>query len=146
VSFFPDGKTLVSAGQDSFVKFWTIPNGALFRSVIATDAVPVQVAVSPEWKVDCRSDARRPCSKSGRQMAKRTVTLVGHSGTVNGVAFTADGAKLVSVSQDHTTRIWSVAEAKLLRTFSDTDAMNEVAIPAAAASWPGDGRRSAVCW
>jgi len=57
--------------------------------------------------------------------------LVGHSGTLNGVSFTADGAKLVSVSQDHTTRIWSVAEAKLLRTFSDTDAMNEVATPAA---------------
>src|ERR1035438_7634893 len=47
LSFFPDGETLVSAGKDSYVKFWTVPEGALFRS-IATDAVPLQVAVSPD--------------------------------------------------------------------------------------------------
>ena len=42
LSYFPDGNTLISAGRDSFVKFWTIPNGALFRS-ISTGAVPVQI-------------------------------------------------------------------------------------------------------
>ena len=55
------------------------------------------------------------------------LALVGHTDTVNRVAFTADSAQLVSVSQDRTTRIWSVAEAKLLRSFSDTDAMAQVA-------------------
>jgi hypothetical protein len=129
LSFFPDGNTLISAGQDSLVKFWTIPGGALFRSV-STDAVPVQLAVSPEGKwiaVAMQGGLLEIWSADGQTHRN----LVGHSGTVNGVAFTADGTKLVSVSQDHTTRIWSVAEAKLLRTFSDTDAMNEVAVPAA---------------
>jgi WD40 repeat protein len=127
--FFPDGNTLISAGQDSLVKFWTIPGGALFRSV-STDAVPVQLAVSPEGKwiaVAMQGGLLEIWSADGQTHRN----LVGHSGTVNGVSFTADGTKLVSVSQDHTTRIWSVAEAKLLRTFSDTDAMNEVAVPAA---------------
>jgi len=129
LSFFPDGNTLISAGQDSLVKFWTIPAGALFRSV-ATDSVPVQVAVSPEGKwitVAMSGGLLEIWSTDGTTRR----SLVGHTGTVNGVAFTADGSKLVSVSQDHTTRIWSVADAKLLRTFADADAMNEVAVPAA---------------
>src|ERR1035441_7032097 len=46
LSFFPDGKTLVSAGRDGLVKFWTVPGGALFRAA-TTDHVPLQVAVSP---------------------------------------------------------------------------------------------------
>jgi WD40 repeat protein len=129
LSFFPDGNTLISAGQDRLVKFWTIPAGALFRSV-TTDAVPVQLAVSPEGRwigVAMQGGLLEIWSADGQKRR----SLVGHSGTVNGVAFTADGAKLVSVSQDHTTRVWSVVEGKLLRTFSDTDAMNQVAVPAA---------------
>jgi len=128
LSFFPDGNTLISAGQDSLVKFWTIPAGALFRSV-STGAVPVQLAVSSEGKwiaVAMQGGLLEIWSADGQTRR----TLMGHSGTVNGVSFTSDGAKLVSVSQDHTTRVWSVVEAKLLRTFSDTDAMNEVAVPA----------------
>lgn len=127
LSYFPDGNTLISAGRDSFVKFWTIPNGALFRS-IPTDAVPLQVAVSPDGSriaVAMQSGHLELWSADG---AAR-LALVGHTDTVNRVAFTADSAQLVSVSQDRTTRIWSVAEAKLLRSFSDTDAMAQVAVP-----------------
>src|SRR5262249_53238685 len=35
--------------------------------------------------------------------------LAGHEGEVNGVAFTADGGTLVSVSDDGTVRAWSLA-------------------------------------
>ena len=127
LSFLPDGNTLISAGQDSLVKFWTIPAGALFRSV-STDAVPVGLAVSAEGKwiaVAMQGGLLEIWTADG----KTRRPLVGHNANVNGVSFTPDGTKLVSVSQDHTTRIWSIAEAKLLRTFSDTDAMNQVAVP-----------------
>ena len=137
LSFFPDGNTLISAGQDSLVKFWTIPAGALFRSV-STDAVPVGLAVSAEGKwiaVAMQGGLLEIWSADG----KTRRPLVGHNATVNGVSFTPDGTKLVSVSQDHTTRIWSVADAKLLRTFSDTDAMNQVAVPPFRRA-PGRGR------
>jgi WD40 repeat protein len=130
LSFFPNGNTLVSAGQDSFVKFWTIPNGALFRS-IATDAVPVQVAVSPNGNYIAVAMAGGHLELWSADGGTRRA-LAGHTDTVNAVAFTADSAQLVSVSQDRSTRIWSVADAKLLRTFSDTtDVMARVAIPPA---------------
>ena len=128
LSFFPDGKTLISAGQDSFVKFWTIPNAALFRTV-STSAVPVQVAVSPDGSriaVAMTNGHLELWSSDGGTRR----TLAGDTDTVNGIAFSPDSARLVSVSQDRTTRVWSVADAKLLRTFADTaGAMLHVAVP-----------------
>jgi WD40 repeat protein len=128
LSFFPDGKTLVSAGQDSLVKFWTIPGGALFRA-ISTETVPFQVAVSPDGNqiaVAMEGGQLELWSADGGTRRR----LVGHSGTVDGVAFTADSGQLVSVGLDRTTRVWSVAHATLLRSFVDsTDVMAQVALP-----------------
>jgi WD40 repeat protein len=127
LSFFPDGASLVSAGRDKLVKFWSIPGAALFRT-IGVDAVPLQVAVSPKgnqiavamekgllelWSAD--GATRRP--------------LVGHTDAVNGVAFTPDSGELVSVSLDRTTKVWSVADATLVSSFADTtDVMTQAAV------------------
>jgi WD40 repeat protein len=131
LSFFPDGETLVSAGKDSYVKFWTVPEGALFRS-IATDAVPLQVAVSQDGNfiaVAMNSGLLELWSADGGT----TRGLLGHTDSVNGVAFTPDSSRLVSVSLDQTTKVWSVADAKLLNSFADTaGAMAQVAVPRSA--------------
>ena len=131
LSFFPDGETLVSAGKDSYVKFWAVPEGALFRS-IATDAVPLQVAVSPNGNliaVAMDGGHLELWSADGGT----TRGLVGHTDIVNGVAFTPDSSRLVSVSLDRTTKVWSVADAKLLNSFADTaGAMAQVAVPPSA--------------
>jgi WD40 repeat protein len=131
LSFFPDGKTLVSAGKDSYVKFWTVPEGALFRS-IATDAVPSQVAVSPDGNfiAVAMDGGHLELWPAG---GGTTRGLVGHTDNVNGVAFTPDSSRLVSVSLDRTTKVWSVADAKLLNSFADTaGAMAQVAVPRSA--------------
>jgi WD40 repeat protein len=127
LSFFLDGKTLISAGRDSLVKFWTIPDGALFR-VVTTDDVPLQVAVSPDgnWiavAMDSGDLEIWPSSGGARR------ALAGHTDSVEGVAFTPDSSQLVSVSLDRTTKVWSVAGGTLLQSFSDsTDAMDRVGV------------------
>jgi WD40 repeat protein len=131
LGFFPDGKTLVSSGHDSLVKFWTVPGGALFRA-ISTEAVPSQAVVSPDGnQIAVATDGGRLELWAANGGTRRT--LAGHSGTVEGVGFTPDSAELVSVSVDRTTKVWSVAHATLLRSFVDsTDAMAQVAVPAPA--------------
>ena len=128
LSFFPDGKTLVSAGRDSLMKFWTIPDGALFRTV-STDDVPNQIAVSPDGnQIAIAMDNGHLELWSANFGTRRT--LAGHTAAVTGVAFTPDGSQLISVSQDRTTRLWSVAGATLQATFADTsDLMTQVAVP-----------------
>ena len=127
LSFFPDGKTLISAGQDMFVKFWTIPNGALFRTVATVD-VPYRVAVSPDgnWIAVGMAHGNLQLWSADGQSQR---ALTGHLDTVGAVAFAPDSQTLVSASLDHTTKIWSVKSGVLLNSFTDsTDAMNTVAV------------------
>ncbi len=128
LGFLPGGKTLVSAGRDRLVKFWTIPSAALYRAV-STSAAPLQLAVSPDGKwiaVAMEGGALEIWPSTG---ASRRA-LSGHTASVTGVAFTPDSSQLVSVSQDRTTRVWSVSTAQPLHTFADSsDVMAAVAVP-----------------
>ena len=44
--------------------------------------------------------------------------LSGHSGWVRSVAFSADGSKVVSGSDDNTVKIWSADSGEVLQTLS----------------------------
>jgi hypothetical protein len=130
LSFFPDGTTLISAGQDSLVKFWTVPRGALFRTV-STDGLPLQVSVSPDgkWIAVAMDGGQLELWPSAGGTTRQ---LMGHTSAVLSVAFTPDSSQLVSVSLDRTTKVWSVAQAKLLQSFTDSaDQMTRVAVPQA---------------
>jgi WD40 repeat protein len=64
--------------------------------------------------------------------------LEGHQGRVTSLAFSADGRRLVSGSQDRTVRIWSLGTNQVIRTFSDEEAVLGVA-------FAGDGQRVFSC-
>ena len=44
--------------------------------------------------------------------------LSGHDAWVNSVAFSADGSKVVSGSEDNTVKIWSADSGEVLQTLS----------------------------
>ena len=46
----------------------------------------------------------------------QVVTAIGHSQSVYSVAFSPDGARLVSGSADNTIKLWEVQSGRLLRT------------------------------
>jgi WD40 repeat protein len=128
LSFSPDGQTLVSAGSDGYVKFWSLPSGALYRSVAAGQK-PVQVAVSPDG-----SQIAVAMNNGGLELwpfaGGTPRELKGHTAAVEGVAFTPDGSQLVSVGLDRTTKVWSVANATLVESFADSsDVMLHAAVP-----------------
>jgi WD40 repeat protein len=55
-------------------------------------------------------------------------TFEGHSGRVETVAFSPDGARIASGSCDHTIKLWDVASGHLLRTFEGhSDCVQSVA-------------------
>src|ERR1039458_2812810 len=127
LSFSPDGKTLITAGQDLFVKFWTVPNGALFRTISTVD-VPYRLAVSPDgnWIAVGMAHGNLQLWSADGQSQR---ALAGHTDTVGAVAFAPNSQTLVSASLDHTTKIWSVKSGALINSFTDgTDAMNTVAV------------------
>jgi WD40 repeat protein len=62
------------------------------------------------------------CSPEGLTLgssARSQLTLTGHTGAIHTLAVSPDGQLLVSGSEDHTLRLWSLPDGKALKTLSD---------------------------
>ena len=72
----------------------------------------------------------------------------GHRGGVTGVAFTPDGARVVSGSMDRTLRLWDVATGQLRHCFDGhTDVVTSVAVsPDGRLAVSGSADRTVRLW
>jgi WD40 repeat protein len=105
--FSPDGKLLAAAGNDLFVRLYTIPEGTIFRLGPLANPV-VTMAFSPDGgtlavatdsgPVDCFDPA------SGRFLRR----LSGHDIGVESLAFSPDSELLAGAGWGRKTTIWEV--------------------------------------
>jgi WD40 repeat protein len=120
VVFTPDGRQLVSASNDKIIRVWDLATGKSIRT-IRGDVAPgspgkiFAMALSPDGQwlaVAGWTDARlsAPCCGDIRvydfTMGELVTPLKGHTSIVNGVAFSHDGAMLLSGSFDKTAILW----------------------------------------
>ncbi|MBW3597260.1 MAG: hypothetical protein KY475_08300 [Planctomycetes bacterium] len=109
LAFSPDGELLASGGFRN-VKFWRRPRDVRLKELPGIDSPGRSLGRSGDGKwlaVGQENGQVKLFDLAEGQVAK---TLAGHGGSVTGVAFTKDGAKLVTGSQDKTLRVWSVAD------------------------------------
>ncbi len=86
----PTQNLIATAGYDNTICVWN-----------PADVQPIDIAKRLEGAADPPTKYRR---------------LEGHAGPVRSVAFSTDGAQLVSASHDNTVRVWNVADGKLTQT------------------------------
>ncbi|MEO8213114.1 MAG: hypothetical protein ABI560_07975, partial [Myxococcales bacterium] len=118
VAFSPDGKLLLSGGQDNRIKFWRVEGKALVADgrVLATKGtVPnhIRLAFSPDGKYLAAGNDTGDMRIFDAANWTVFADLPGHTDRVVGVQFSPDSSKLFSIADDGV-RIWSVAGKSLL--------------------------------
>ncbi|MEJ6482206.1 hypothetical protein N0Y54_12875 [Nostoc punctiforme UO1] len=91
----PDGQTAVSASSDNTLKLWNLQTGRDFSSLNS------YLKLFKLWDLETKREIS---------------TLKGHKESVNAVAITPDGQKVVSASDDNTLKVWNLRTGREIFT------------------------------
>lgn len=146
IDFSPDGKQLATCSDDYTVRLWDIAT-VLEPTMLKTNNRVSVVAFSPDggklavagWR-----GAKIWNAITGEELA----TLEGHTSVVESIAFSLDGRRVATASQDRTLKLWDAATGQELMTFNGhSDTVHSVKFsPDAQRLITGSGDQTAKLW
>lgn len=113
LAFHPNGRMVASAGF-RVVKLWEQPANVQLQTT-GLGGIAADADVNTEKGLVAFGTRENLISVRSLADGKEVRKLEGHTGSVNGVALSADGAQLVSGSADKTLRVWSLESGEIVR-------------------------------
>ena len=107
MAFSPDGKRIVSGSDDKTVKVWDADKGTGNPHPQGTHRRGHQRGVQPRRQTHRQRQRGQDGEGVGRRTrAQEILSLKGHTDRVTSVAFSPDGKRIVSGSEDKTVKVW----------------------------------------
>jgi WD40 repeat protein len=118
----PDGRTIVTGGDDGTVRLWGANDGKPIGAAIPIGhAGPIlSVAMSPDGNTILTGSADKTARLSARSDGKLIRTLAGHAGPVRGVAISPRGDRIATADTKGGLKVWEMATGLGVIAFGHT--------------------------
>ncbi|KAG2145756.1 hypothetical protein DEU56DRAFT_910042 [Suillus clintonianus] len=117
ISYFPNGKRMISGSSDETVRRWDLQEGKEIkeaRIVCKEEVHAVAVSRDGRWVITGGGESGRVELKACKVETGIVTSFEGHSGSITCVDVSADCTLLASGSWDVTARIWSLKTGELM--------------------------------
>ena len=107
--FTPDGKQLLSAGDDHLLRLWDLKTGRELRRFVGHEGGVLAVAVSADGRLALSGSEDNTLKVWDMATGKELRTFTGHTDKIWSLALSPNGKTALSGSEDHSFRFWDVA-------------------------------------
>jgi mono/diheme cytochrome c family protein len=125
VGFSPDGRFLVSASADDTCKVWRVDDGQRMDTLPQPLKAEYTCAFSPDGRTIVAGGADNNIrvwqfiSRDKPEINPMVIARFAHEGAIVRLAFTRDGARLVSLAEDRTIKVWRTSDYSELRLWEN---------------------------